>query len=298
MSDNKNKAILTPSRIFIYGVLVKNPILVQVIGLCPAVAACADVYVATLLSAVILILLVSCEVFASGFLKKTSPWTRIAIYFVTGLVISSAATILCEKYIPQIANTAGIYLPLMAASSAAALRCENFAVKKSVRLSFYDALANGLGTALVLLFTGFVRGLLSVGTIGDFVVFKEAPVSGLSMPFGGFIMLGFSAAFLKWFISTFLSDFSHDMSFGIKRTKKKKTNVVKTINKAEESDPKPSENIASENEQDTKSFLPIDETYTEDFSLDEELDFTLPEFLSLENILEDMSVSKEGEKDE
>ena len=298
MADNRNKAILTPSRIFIYGVLVKNPILVQVIGLCPAVAACADIYVATLLSAVILILLISCEIFASGFLKKASIWARISIYFVIGLLISSAATILCEKYIPQIANTAGIYLPLMAASSAAALRCENFAIKKSARLSFYDALANGLGTALVLLFTGFVRGLLSVGTIGDFVVFKEAPISGLSMPFGGFIMLGFSAAFLKWFISTFLSDFSHDMSFGIKRTKKKKTNVVETINKTEKEEPKPSENTVPEKEQDSGNFLPMDELYTEDFSLDEELDSILSGFSSLESILEDMSVSKEGEKDE
>ncbi len=270
MADNRNKAILTPSRIFTYGILVKNPILVQVIGLCPAVAACADIYVATVLSLVILILLVICEFIASVFLKKVSPWIRIAVYFAAGLSVSSAATVFCEMNIPQIANTAGIYLPLMAASSAAALRCENFAVRKSLRLSIYDALANGIGTALVLLFTGFVRGLLGVGMIGDIVVFKEAPIAGLSMPFGGFIMLGFSAAVLKWFISSYLSAYSHDMSFGIKRTKKKQPTPplqTSSVEEEEKTAPETAEEASVGTENGTSS-----EFLIEEFSVSDEID--------------------------
>ena len=110
----------------------------------------------------------------------------------------------------------------MAASSAVALRCENFAVKKSLRLSFLDALANGLGTSLVLMSSGLIRGLLGSGTIGDWKVFAEPPLRGLAMPFGGFIVLGFSAAFLKWFISAFLTQYDAEMAFGIKRSRKPK----------------------------------------------------------------------------
>lgn len=208
-----------------------------------------------------------------------------------GLLLSSAATIICENYIPQIANTAGVYLPLMAASSAAALRCENFAVKKSVRLSFYDALANGTGTMLVLLFTGFVRGLLGVGTIGDFVVFEEPPIAGLAMPFGGFLMLGFSAAFLKWFISTFLSDFSHDMSFGIKRSKKKSLPAIKKETEEKEVP------LQEETTEDSVSPM-LKEFNDETASLDSELDSILAGLSSLDSILEDLSIGKEDENDE
>lgn len=305
MSDNKNRAVLTPSRIFTYGILVKNPILVQVIGLCPAVAACADIYAAAVLSAMILILLVSCELIASAFLKKTSPWLRIALYFVIGLAVSSAATIFCELYVPKVANTAGIYLPLMAASSAAALRCENFAVKKSMHLSFYDALANGIGTALVLLFTGFVRGLLGVGMIGDLVVFEKAPISGLAMPFGGFIMLGFSAALLKWFISTYLSDFSHDMSFGIKRTKKKKTSDEENNDIAKKTETSSTDDVSTVPENgevsettDTAEDTPIlQEFVIDDFSLNDELDAIFAGLNEFESNFDEIS-SVKGETDD
>lgn len=312
MADNKNRAILTPSRIFIYGTLVKNPILVQVIGLCPAVAACADIYVATVLSTMIMLLLVICETVASSMLKKATVWVRMAVYFVIGLLLSGCATLFCEQFVPQIANTAGIYLPLMAASSAAALRCENFAVKKSVKLSFLDALANGMGTALVLLFSGFVRGLLGVGMIGNTVIFKEAPISGLAMPFGGFIILGFSAAILKWFISVFLSDYSHDMSFGIKRSKKKKSSVVRKVapaKKAEAENETVTKEVMSENTVPTREEYGVESKEAELPSLIEEFD--IDAFLSddesvtidyglssFDSILEELSVSKEENADE
>ncbi|MBQ3150257.1 MAG: hypothetical protein IJB86_03320 [Clostridia bacterium] len=317
MANDKNRVVLTPSRIFIYGVVVKNPILVQVIGLCPAVAACADIYVASLLSAVILFLLILCELAASALLKNVSAWVRMALYFVMGLIVSSLATMFAEMYVPQIANTAGVYLPLMAASSAAALRCENFAVKKSIRLSFYDAAANGIGTSLVLLFTGFVRGLLGVGTIGEFVVFEKAPISGLSMPFGGFIMLGFSAALLKWFISTFLSDYSHDMSFGIKRAKKKRPPARKTPAPIKKSKPVKKNDVASQpvevNEPVTEQEEPVteepvtetvDQTLITDefdlfnFSVDDEIDAIMSGLSSFDSILDEISKEKEDSENE
>ena len=238
-------------------------------------------------------------------------------YFVMGLIVSSLATMFAEMYVPQIANTAGVYLPLMAASSAAALRCENFAVKKSIRLSFYDAAANGIGTSLVLLFTGFVRGLLGVGTIGEFVVFEKAPISGLSMPFGGFIMLGFSAALLKWFISTFLSDYSHDMSFGIKRAKKKRPPARKTPAPIKKSKPVKKNDVASQpvevNEPVTEQEEPVteepvtetvDQTLITDefdlfnFSVDDEIDAIMSGLSSFDSILDEISKEKEDSENE
>lgn len=218
----KKRAVLTPSRIMIHGVLVKNPILVQVIGLCPAVAAAADLYAATVLSIVVTALLILCECIASMLLKKAPRSFRVGVYFLLGLVVCTGCAWLLEENAPDLLNRTGVYLPLMAASSAVALRSENFAVKKSVHLSFLDALANGIGTSLVLMISGFVRGLLGSGMIFDYKVFATPPLRGLAMPFGGFIVLGFLAALLKRFISGSLKQYDSEMAFGIRRSKKKK----------------------------------------------------------------------------
>ena len=227
----KQRAVLTPSRIMIHGILVKNPVLVQVIGLCPAVAAAADVYASMVLSLTVTGLLILCECIASLLLKKIPRRVRVALYFAIGVVVCAFTSAFLEQGAPDLVNRVGVYLPLMAASSAVALRCENFAVRKSLRLSFLDALANGLGTSLVLMSSGLVRGLLGSGMIGDLKVFAEPPLRGLAMPFGGFIVLGFSAAFLKWFISVFLSQYDSEMAFGIKRNRKPKRSaaVVRTV---------------------------------------------------------------------
>lgn len=217
---NQKQASL-PARIFLQGVLLRNPVLVQVIGLCPAVAAAADLYVSVLLSVLVTGLLIICECVASLLLKKIPRRVRVAVYFLIGLVVCAETAYFLELNAPELRERAGVYLALMAACSVVALRCEKCAVKQKLRVSFLDALANGVGASLVLLVSGLVRGLLGSGMIGDWQVFSEPPLRGLSMPFGGFIVLGFMAAFLKWFSGMFLEQ-EAQMAFGIQRAAKRK----------------------------------------------------------------------------
>ena len=219
MRDKKQPSL--SARIFLQGVLLRNPVLVQVVGLCPAVAAAADLYVSVLLSVLVTGLLIVCECVASLLLKKIPRRVRVAVYFLIGLVVCAETAYFLELNAPELRERAGVYLALMAASSVVALRCEKCAVKQKLHVSFLDALANGVGASLVLLASGLVRGLLGSGMIGDWQVFAEPPLRGLSMPFGGFIVLGFMAAFLKWFSGMFLEQ-EAQMAFGIRRTVKRK----------------------------------------------------------------------------
>ena len=216
------------ARIFLQGVLLRNPVLVQVIGLCPAVAAAADLYVSVLLSVLVTGLLIVCECIASLLLKRIPRRARVAIYFVIGLAVCAETAYFLEQNAPELRERAGIYLSLMAASSVVALRCEKCAVTQKLRVSFLDALANGVGASLVLLASGLVRGLLGSGMIGDLQVFSTPPLRGLAMPFGGFIVLGFLAAFLKWFSGVFLEQ-EAQMAFGIRRAKRKKPITVESV---------------------------------------------------------------------
>ena len=230
MRESKQSGLA--GRIFLQGTLLRNPVLVQVIGLCPAVAAAADLYVSALLSALVTGLLILCECTASLLLKKVPRRARVAIYFLIGLFVCAETAYFLELHAPELRERAGIYLSLMAASSVVALRCEKCAVKQKLRVSFLDALANGVGASLVLLTSGLVRGVLGSGMIGDWRVFSEAPLPGLSMPFGGFIVLGFMAAFLKWFSGVFLEQ-EAQMAFGIRRARRKTPIAVESVSETE-----------------------------------------------------------------
>ena len=222
---SKKKPFSPTARILLHGMILQNPVLVQVVGLCPAVAAAADLYVSGLLSALVTGLLLVSECIACLLLKKIPRRIRVAIYFVLGLLVCAEAAFFLEQNAPELRERAGVYLPLMAASSLVALRCEKIAVKQKLRVAFLDAFANGIGFSTVLLLSGFLRGLLGSGRIGDLILFRNPPLAGLALPFGGFLILGFMAAFLKWFSSVALGQ-KVQMAFGIRRKSRKAEPVV------------------------------------------------------------------------
>lgn len=186
--------------VFLKGIVVHNPVLVQVIGICPVVAAAVSLRAAALLASIYTLVLILTEVIASAFLKKTVRWVRVAIYMLIGLAVISPFSYFLEKNDAGIRLTVGIYLSLLAANSLAVLRCEKIAVKQSVKYSFFDALAASIGYSTVFILVGFVRELFGSGAILDKPVRFIVKTPGMLMPFGGFLVLGFMAAALRSFI--------------------------------------------------------------------------------------------------
>ncbi|HZK38739.1 MAG TPA: Rnf-Nqr domain containing protein [Clostridia bacterium] len=204
--------------VFLKGILVHNPVLVQVIGICPVVAAAVSLRAAALLAGIYTLVLILTEVIASAFLKKTVRWVRVAIYMLIGLAVISPFSYLLEKNDAGIRLTVGIYLSLLAANSLAVLRCEKIAVKHSVKYSFFDALAASIGYSAVFLVAGFVRELLGSGSILDKPVEFIVKTPGMLMPFGGFIVLGFMAAALRAFIIRYYPQYAKAMMIRITPT--------------------------------------------------------------------------------
>ncbi|MCL2508794.1 MAG: hypothetical protein FWF05_06430 [Oscillospiraceae bacterium] len=216
--QTKQRKELSPREIFLNGVILTNPLLVQVVGLCVAVTASSTLKAALLLSAVLSASLLLCEAAASALLKSAVQFIRVATYMAIGLSVACPVIFfLSGRGSPLLVNT-GIYLPLLAANSLVALRCEKFAIKADVPRSLLDALANALGASIVLISSGLARELLGAGTLYGREIFGEAPLPAMQMPFGGFLVLGFSAVTLKLFISIFMPDHSAEMPFRIKKT--------------------------------------------------------------------------------
>jgi len=218
MANNTNSKPLSVSRIFLNGILINNPILVQVVGICPVAAAAFSLKASALLAAVFSLVLVVSQFIAGVFLRKLPRWIRVAVYLITGLAVVCPVMYLLEKYNAGVRLTVGIYLPLMAASSLAALYCEKVAVRRPVKQSFIISLAVCSGYTAVLLLTGFVRELLGSGTIAGKSVSFIRPASGMLMPFGGFLVLGFAAALLRKFILNHYPEQAEETAFKIVNT--------------------------------------------------------------------------------
>ena len=180
-----------------------NPVLVQAVGLCPVVAMATSVKSAALLAAVATVIITLSELIASLFLKPIPRWVRIGIYIILGGAMVSPLMILIERFNTTLFGELGIYLPIMAVNSLIVLRCERFAVKIRPVAALTDGLTASVGYAAVLLAVGTMREIFGKGSILGFAFFKGHTMTGLLLPFGGFIMLGFFGAALRVIITKF-----------------------------------------------------------------------------------------------
>lgn len=204
MSNN-----LTFRDVFIKGAVIYNPVLIQLVGLCPVVAASTSLARAAMLSAVLCIELIVTCVIASAFFKNIPRWIRVSLYLIIGIAIICPILRYVEtKTIIDLSLGIKIYIPLVAVNSMTAVHCEQFSVKNSVRNSFFDAAAAGAGASIIFVIVGAIRELLGLGTIGGMEVSLPVNFKGMALPFGCLILLGFMAAALKAVVARFFSGYT------------------------------------------------------------------------------------------
>lgn len=180
-----------------------NPVLVQAVGLCPVVAMATTIKGAALLSIVAAVAITLSEVIASAFLKVIPRWIRTGIYIIIGCALVVPIMYLIEKVNPELFGTLGIYLPVMAVNSLLVLRCERFAVRIKPLAALADGAAASAGYAAVLLLVGAIREIIGSGAIAGFKFWEGRTLTGLLLPFGGFLMIGFAGAALRSLISAY-----------------------------------------------------------------------------------------------
>lgn len=201
-SNKKKTPVLKLSTALFKGSFVHNPVLTQIIGICPIVGAATSVTDGLALSLMLTVILVVTEVVTSLLLKKVPRWLRMCIYALIG----TALTLLCDSFIykltPNDGAGLGVYFYLLCINALAVIRCEKFACKTSVLNSATDGLAAGIGFGAVAVIVGAVRELLNYGTI--FAPADAVPrLSQTAMPFVALVILGFLAATHKWLLIKF-----------------------------------------------------------------------------------------------
>lgn len=196
-SDKKN---LSFSKVMFRGAFIYNPVLTQAIGVCTIVAIGTTLKISLIFSILLGALLVIMELLSSLIFKRLSRWLRISIYMLISTLLLLPVTLYMDKNFSELSAAMGIFLPLLAVNSIIVIRCEIFAVNNNVRNSFFDALAASVGFTAVSIIVGTVREILAYGSIFGKTITHMPHLSGIALPFGGILILGFLAAFHKWII--------------------------------------------------------------------------------------------------
>ena len=187
--------------VFLKGAVIFNPVLVQLVGLCPVVAASTTLQGAFTLSIIACVELIAICVLASALMKDIPRWIRVPLYFIFGLVLVCPVLWYLEtQTLMNLSLGMKIYIPLIAINSVVAVHCEQFAVKNSVRLAFYDAAAVGLGASGVFLIAGAIREILGSSSIGGIALDLPVTFRGMLLPFGCLVILGYISAALRAFV--------------------------------------------------------------------------------------------------
>lgn len=209
--SKKSKKLSIRTALF-KGAYVHNTVLTTLTGLCPVAAVCTSIKNSLWLSLVFSVILVLCEVAASVFLKKFDRWLRVGFY----TLISSVALIIPMVFMDEKTSAAfGVYLPLLCVSGVIVIRCEKFAVRTTAYNSLIDAIASGIGFFAVAFITGMLREIVATGGISG--IDTGIPViPQVTMPFCGFLIIGFLAAVHKWSVRTFFPDEITD-TFGMSK---------------------------------------------------------------------------------
>ena len=195
--------------IFLKNAVIFNPVLIQLAGLCPVVAASTNLKSAVMLSAVALAELIAVSVIASALLKKLPRWVRVPLYFVIGLVLICPALWYVEtQTLTVLSMSMKIFIPLIAINSVVAVHCEQFAVKNDVKTAFFSSVAAGIGASVVFIVAGALREIIGLSSLGGIELNLPVAFRGMTLPFGCLILLGFMSAALKTFIGKKYPEYS------------------------------------------------------------------------------------------
>lgn len=222
------------------GAFVYNPVLTQVLGICPIVAAATTLKSAAVLSAVLSAAVILCETVASIALKKVSRNIRVCLYCLFASVPTLISMCLIDG---KTLSALGAFLPLISVNAVIVVRCEKFAVRTNVRNALSDSLACAAGFCAVALVTGFLRELIAYGSIFSLKISALPVFPAVALPFGGLVILGFLSAAQKAVVMSRFKDEStdtfnfskvfekpviHDPGLGVPKGRKKKISQPKT----------------------------------------------------------------------
>ena len=192
------------------GLITQNPVLVQLLGMCSALAITTSLFNGLGMGVSVLIIL-TCSNIVISLLRKVIPSKiRIAAYIVVIAGFVTMVDLLLQAFLPDLAANLGVFIPLIVVNCIILGRAEAFASKNGVLASAVDGISQGLGYTFALIVMCVVREFLGNGSFGGGILNGGAGIQIfpseygallMIMPVGGFLTLGCFIAFIQWMLN-------------------------------------------------------------------------------------------------
>ena len=185
---------------FLKGIIAENPLLVSILGTCPALATTKTLEAAIGMGILFTVVLICSSILVSLLRKVISEEIRTPAYIVIIATFVTMVKMLTNAFLPELYSTLGVFISLIVVNCIVLGRAEAYASKNNVFDSFIDALGMGLGYTVALLLMAFFRELLGTGafTFGKIFTFipetklqiipKDYRISLFQTPAGAFIV--------------------------------------------------------------------------------------------------------------
>lgn len=182
---------------FLNGLFKENPTFVLLLGMCPTLAVTTGVIDAMGMGLATTFVLICSNIFIS-LLRKFIPETvRIAGYIVIIAGFVTIVEMLMNAYLPALAQSLGMYIPLIVVNCIILGRAEAFASKNSFLPSVLDGCGMGLGFTGALMIIATIRELLGAGSLFGLPILGGNGMSIMIMAPGAFFTLGIILAVIN-----------------------------------------------------------------------------------------------------
>ena len=190
-------------RQFKEGLLTKNPVTVQLLGMCSTLAITTSLFNGIGMGVAVTVILICSNMLISALRKVIPSQIRIAAYITIIAGFVTIVDLLLQAYLQELSESLGVFIPLIVVNCIILGRAEAFASKNGVLASAVDGLCQGIGYTVALVIVCVIREFIGSGTIGGGllnggegirILPEGVPAMQMVMPVGGFLVLGFVIA--------------------------------------------------------------------------------------------------------
>ncbi len=188
-------------KVFMNGIVDENPTFRLVLGMCPTMAITTLAVNGVGMGLAATFVLVFSNLVISLIRKATPEQIRIPVFVVVIATFVTIVDLVIKAFLPALDKALGIFIPLIVVNCIIFARAEAFAFKNPPMASIMDGLGMGVGFTLAITVLASIREILGAGTFFGMQVMPASyqPMSIITMPPGGFVMLGLLLAVVNLF---------------------------------------------------------------------------------------------------
>jgi len=183
------------SKILLSPVIDNNPIALQVLGICSALAVTTKMETSVVMSIAVLAVTAFSNLAVSAIRHFIPSSIRIIVQMTVIASLVIVVDQILKAYLFDISKQLSVFVGLIITNCIVMGRAEGFAMKNGTWHSFVDGIGNGLGYGMVLLFVAFFRELFGSGSLFGIQLMETQNNGGWYNP-NGLMLLPPSAFFL------------------------------------------------------------------------------------------------------